>query len=123
MPREQDEAQVTYAAKLDKHEALIDWRRPAVEIERQVRAFNPWPVAETRYAGRQLRVWEAVAESEDCTGQPPGTVLHADRHGVGVACGTGLLRLQRLQLPGARPVTAADFINAHSLADTRLGAG
>lgn len=123
VPREQDEAQVTYAAKLDKHEALIDWRRPAVEIERQVRAFNPWPVAETRYAGRQLRVWEAVAESTNCAGQPPGTVMHADRHGIGVACGSGLLRLQRLQLPGARPVTAADFINAHSLADTRLGDG
>lgn len=121
--RVQDEAQVTYAAKLDKREAMIDWSRPAAELGRQVRAFNPWPVAETRYAGRQLRVWEAGVAASATTGQAPGSVVQTGKQGIDVACGTGVLRLQTLQLPGARPVSAADFINAHPLDGTRFEAG
>ena len=119
----QDEAQVTYAAKLDKREALIDWTRPAAELGRQVRAFNPWPVAETRYAGKQLRVWEAGVVASAAAGQAPGSVVSAGKQGIDVVCGSGVLRLQTLQLPGARPVSAADFINAHPLAGTRFDAG
>lgn len=119
----QDEAQVTYAAKLDKREALIDWSRPAAELGRQVRAFNPWPVAETRYAGKQLRVWEAGVVASAAAGQAPGSVVQAGKQGIDVVCGSGVLRLQMLQLPGARPVSAADFINAHPLAGTRFDAG
>jgi methionyl-tRNA formyltransferase len=119
----QDEAQVTYAAKLDKREALIDWSRPAAELGRQVRAFNPWPVAETRYAGKQLRVWEAGVVASAVAGQAPGSVVQTGKQGIDVACGSGVLRLQTLQLPGARPVSAADFINAHPLAGTRFEAG
>jgi len=120
--RVQDAAQVTCAAKLEKREALIDWRLPAAELGRRVRAFNPWPVAETRYAGKQLRIWEADVVAA-ATGQAPGTVVQAGRQGIEVACGSGLLRIQTLQLPGGRPVSAADFSNAHALSGLHFEAG
>ncbi len=122
-PQAQDEAQVTYAAKLEKSEALIDWNLDADTLGRRVRAFNPWPVAETQFAGRQLRVWEAGVVSASDPGQAPGTVVAAGKSGIAVACGTGMLSLLRVQLPGARPVAAADFVNAHSLSGVRFGAG
>jgi methionyl-tRNA formyltransferase len=121
VPRLQDEDRATYAGKLDKAEAVIDWARSADQIARQVRAFNPWPVAETRYSDRQLRIWEARSIKR-LVGQSPGTVVAADRDGIDVACGTGVLRLLSVQLAGARQVTAVDFINAHSLTGVRLGA-
>jgi methionyl-tRNA formyltransferase len=120
VPRPQDDALASYAGKLEKSEARIDWGRPATDLARMVRAFNSWPVAETRYDGRQLRIWEAIPVQGDVT-VPPGTVLSATREGIDVACGDGHLRILRLQLPGARAVPAADFINAHSLEGVCLG--
>jgi methionyl-tRNA formyltransferase len=115
----QDETRVTYAEKLSKDEAPIDWQHPAVAIERRVRAFNPWPVAETEFRGQILRVWraEAVAESVDL---PPGTVRVRDRQ-TEVATGAGWLRLLEVQLPGGRRVSAGDFLNAHPLAGVQFG--
>jgi methionyl-tRNA formyltransferase len=106
----QDDAQATYAHKLSKEEARLDWRKPAIELERQVRAFDPWPVAQTRYGGAALRVWAAKAVPGSAE---PGQVIHADRNGLDVGCGDRLLRITRLQLPGKRAMAVADFLNAH----------
>lgn len=112
---------VTYAAKLRKEEALLDWTRSAVELDRQVRAFNPWPIAETRWEARQLRIWEATPV-QTATDAPPGTIVAANAQGVDVSTGGGLLRLLRLQLPGRKPLSAAEFVNAHRVAGAVLGA-
>jgi methionyl-tRNA formyltransferase len=109
----QDETQVTYAAKLDKAEAEIDWRRSALELARQVRAFDPYPVAQTRVGNTVVRVWQAAPEPGG-DAAPPGTVLEAARTGLRVATGDGLLVLHRLQLPGGRPLAVAELLNAHA---------
>ncbi|MEA2095042.1 MAG: methionyl-tRNA formyltransferase [Pseudomonadota bacterium] len=123
VPQGQDDVLATYAEKLDKREAAIDWTLSAEDIGRKVRAFNPWPVAETRYTDKQFRVWEAIPAFTDDAEQVPGTVLAAGMAGIDVACGTGALRLVTVQLPGARPVSAGDFVNAHTLEGVRFGAG
>jgi methionyl-tRNA formyltransferase len=110
----------TYAAKLRKEEAHVDWTRPAVAIDRQVRAFNPWPVAETRWDGRQLRLWEASPEP-GAASAAPGTVVEAAGGRLVVATGEGGLRLDRVQLAGRQAVTAAEFLNAQALAGARFG--
>jgi methionyl-tRNA formyltransferase len=117
--RQQDEALACYASKLEKAEARINWIMAADEILRCIQAFNPWPVAETRYGDRQLRIWDArvIAGEADAL---PGTVLVADKEGIEVACGKGRLQILKLQLPGGRAVSAGEFINAHAIADMRL---
>lgn len=121
-PRAQDDALACYAHRLEKKEALIDWRQDADRIGRQVRAFNAWPVAETRFQGKQLRVWEARAIQQERMASP-GTVVASGRDGIDVACGQGVLRLQRVQVPGRQAVAAADFANAHALDGVILGEG
>ena len=120
-PELQDDADATYAAKLDKSEAELDWNRPALELERQVLAFNPCPVAQTRLDGQTLRIWRAGAEVES-TEALPGTVLREAGSGIVVATGSGVLRLMEVQLPGGRPQPVAAFLNAHRLTGRRLGA-
>ena len=120
----QPEIGVTYAAKLDKAEGRIDWSARAIEIERQVRAFNPWPIAETRYEGEQLRVLKAQADMSDSPrldGQPPGTIISVSERAVLVQCGLGRLALAEVQRPGKRPVSARDFANTAPLMGRRLG--
>lgn len=119
-PKPQDEAYATYASKLDKAEAELDWSRPALDLERQVLAFNPYPVAQTRLEGQTLRIWRAHAEPEALTA-PPGTVLHEASDGIVVATGSGVLRLTEVQRPGGRPLAVAAFLNAHRLVGRRLG--
>jgi methionyl-tRNA formyltransferase len=119
----QREDGVTYASKIDKAEALIDWSRGAVEIERQVRAFNPWPIAETRLDGEQLRIYAARAidvDHEPISGES-GKVVDVRGDSIVVACGRGRLALSELQRPGRRPVAARDLINTLELAGRRLG--
>jgi methionyl-tRNA formyltransferase len=102
---------VTYARKLDKAEARLDWSRPARELANRVRAFNPWPVAEAELAGERLRIHAALALEAD-HGQAPGTVLAAGRDGIDIACGEGALRLLQVQREGGRSLPAADYLNA-----------
>jgi methionyl-tRNA formyltransferase len=115
---------VTYAAKIDKAEAQIQWQHSAEEISRQVRAFNPWPMAETRLNGEQLRIWAAEAiESPALQGTAnPGSVLTAAPEGVDVVCGSGILRILKLQLAGRKPLPAAAFLRGQRLDGTRFGA-
>ncbi|RPE79828.1 methionyl-tRNA formyltransferase [Vulcaniibacterium tengchongense] len=111
VPQPQPEAGVTYAHKLDKAEAKLDWTRPARVLANQVRAFNPWPMAEAVVAGERLRLHGAVARDE-AHGAAPGTLLRAGRDGLDVACGEGTLRIRVLQREGGKAITAADYLNA-----------
>ncbi|MCH8506057.1 MAG: methionyl-tRNA formyltransferase [Ectothiorhodospiraceae bacterium] len=117
VPQPQDNALATYASKLDKAEARLDWSRPAARLQRQVAAFNPWPVAETVWRGQTLRVWKArvIPGAVEPGGQPPGTVLVATKQGVDVATGDGVLRLLELQPPGKRPMAVDAFLNSRPL--------
>ena len=119
-PRKQDPAGVTYAEKLTKEEAKLDWSKSAAELARAVRGYNPWPVAYTQYQGQPLRIWRAKPlESSGKT--LPGAVLAAGREGIDVACGQGSLRILELQPAGGRVLSAADFANGRDLAEVRLG--
>lgn len=110
---------VTYAHKLDKAEARLDWRQDAAALARTVRAFNPWPIAEAQLAGERVRIHGAVA-LDDNAGLAPGTVIAAAREGIDIACGQGALRLRVLQREGGKAITAADYLNARR--DLRAGA-
>lgn len=105
----QDDALATYAHKLNKDEARLDWNRPAEELERLVRAFNPWPICHSTLGGEPLKV--LAAQLADGSGQP-GQILAASKDGLTVACGSGALRLTRLQLPGGKPLNFADLFNS-----------
>jgi len=107
----QDDEQANYAAKLSKEEANIDWTQSAVAIERQIRAFNPWPVSYTQIAEQNVKVWQANA-SEDVTDAQPGTVLTATKQGIQVATGNGILTLLNLQLAGKKAMPVQDILNA-----------
>jgi methionyl-tRNA formyltransferase len=107
----QPAAGVTYAHKLDKAEAPLDWTQPAQALANKVRAFNPWPVAEARLLDERLRIHGAVALDEPHAATP-GEVMRMGRDGIDVACGEGVLRLRVLQREGGKPITAADYLNA-----------
>jgi len=110
----QPEHGVTYANKIEKQEATIDWSRAAVQIERQVRAFNPFPVASSSLGGAPLRIWRAsaVVQRQDT----PGRVIQASDAGILVGCGSGALLLQELQRAGGKPLPAGDFLRGTALA-------
>lgn len=119
-PAPQDDSQASYAQKLSKAEAQLDWQRDAVQLQRQVRAFNPWPVAQTIYGALALRIFAAEVIDATSTASP-GSVLRASAAGVDVATGRGILRITELQLPGGRVMSAADFVHAHALDGVMLG--
>jgi len=109
LPRPQPEEGATYAGQLRKEDGLLDWSRPTVELDRQVRAFTPWPGAFTTWRGQRLKVLRVVPLPEWHGDAPPGTVIVlAD--GVVVATGEGALRLEEVQLAGKRPMDIAPFL-------------
>lgn len=112
IPEAQDERDAIYAKKLSKAEAAVDWSRPAVEIERQIRAFNPWPVAYTDEGDQRIRLLEArVVPAPDARASRPGEVLARERNGILVRCGEDCLSLTRVQLPGGRAQSTSELIN------------
>ena len=119
-PRPQPAAGVTYATKLRKEEAAIDWSQPAAQIDRQIRAFDPWPVAETRLHGQQLRVWQATPIDAHVS-REAGEVVATSAAGIDVSTGKGLLRLTRVQSAGRKAMSAAEFLKAHRLDGAVLG--
>lgn len=113
-PVPQDEKRATYASKLSREEARINWTASAAELVRAVHAYNPWPVAYTFWDGQMLRIWEA--ERLDISADTaPGCVIASDRHGIQVATGSGILRITRLQIAGRSAMSAADFSHGRNL--------
>jgi methionyl-tRNA formyltransferase len=116
---QQDESLVTYAEKLTKTEAIIDWNQSASILALKVRGLNAWPVAQTLYQGTVLRIWKAEAITGD-TDLESGIVSSLNKH-IDVATGKGLLRLHEVQLPGGKRISAQAFLNAHDVNGVRLG--
>ncbi|UOF14507.1 methionyl-tRNA formyltransferase [Lysobacter capsici] len=106
----QPEAGVTYAHKLDKAEARLDWSHSAIALANKVRAFNPWPMADALIAGERVRIHGAIALPLEHRAEP-GTVLLTGRDGIDIACGVGALRVRVLQRDGGKAITAADYLN------------
>jgi methionyl-tRNA formyltransferase len=119
--REQPAAGASYAPKIEKSEAHIDWSASAVQLDRQIRAFNPWPVAETRFGGESLRLLRSRVVDPSQRDAAPGTLLGLAEDGLRVACGEGVLAVRELQRSGKRPVSARDFANAVRLDGIRFG--
>lgn len=105
----QNEADATYTRKINKEDAKIDWRKSARLLEREIRAYNPWPVAYTDFFGKNLRIWEAQAVTDFHTNNP-GSVLYSDNRHLIIATGEGGLSLVTVQLAGGRAVSVAEFI-------------
>ncbi len=120
-PKPQSPAGVTYAEKLTKEEARLDWHRPATELASAVRAYNPWPVAYTHYDGQALRILRAISVDAPTGTADHGRVAAAGRAGIDVVTGAGLLRILELQPAGKRPQSAADFANGRDLTHARFG--
>ena len=110
-PHPQSDVGVTYAHKIEKSEAKLDWTRPAIVLANKVRAFNPWPMAEAQLAGERVRIHGAIALDE-AHSAAPGSVLRASRDGIDIACAEGVLRIRVLQRDGGKAITAVDFLNA-----------
>ena len=107
----QDNQHATYAQKITKEEALLDWSRSAEKLACEIRAFNPWPVAYTSWHEKSMRIWSAKALNETHDLEPR-TIIRASREGLDIAAGQGVLRLLQVQLPGGKVMPIADFYNA-----------
>ncbi len=116
----QNEAEVTYADKLIKSEAEIDWTKNADSIEREVRAYVPWPVSFTRLEGKPLRIWRSDV-LDGITAGPPGYIIEHNRLGINVCCGSGILKISELQFAGKKRYGAAQALNARNMTDLRFG--
>lgn len=112
-PVKQDDALANYAQKLSKQEALIDWSADADFIERCIRAFNPWPMSYFQVAENNIKVWQARV-AEETSDKPAGTIIKADKTGIYIATGNGVLALESLQIPGKKALPVQDILNARA---------
>ena len=110
-PIPQDNEMASYAKKLSKEEANLDWQSSAVQIERNVRAFNPWPIVWFKHNDQSIKVWNVSIDDEPSSASP-GTIVSANKMGIRVATGEGVINLKTLQLPGKKPLSAADILNS-----------
>ncbi|MDU0112203.1 methionyl-tRNA formyltransferase [Psychrosphaera aquimarina] len=111
-PVKQDDALATYAHKLTKQEALIDWTFPAIEVERAIRGYQPWPVAYTNLSGNTVKVLQA--EIVTFSDKPAGEIISADKTGITVATASGAIKITQLQPQGKKPMSVTDFINGRA---------
>jgi methionyl-tRNA formyltransferase len=116
----QDENLVTYAEKLTKSEAELDWNQSAEYLDRKIRGLNPWPVAQTIYKGQILRIWRAEPLLESNQRSVPGSIICVNKT-LDVATGDGVLRLHEVQLPGGKRLPIQAFLNAHQAQGAKLG--
>lgn len=107
----QDDSLANYAHKLDKAEAVINWQQSSQMVDQQIRAFNPWPVAETTFGDKRVRIWAAQLSPESGAA---GQILSADKNGIVVACQSGSLTLTKIQNVGGKPMSCADFLNGYN---------
>ncbi len=107
----QDDSLATYAHKILKAEAAIDWNRSATDLDRAIRAFNPFPVCFSTLGEQRVKVWKARVAGSAPIGEPAGTILKADRNGLLVNCGEGQLMIEQLQLPGGKPLSVEQLLN------------
>jgi methionyl-tRNA formyltransferase len=113
-PQIQDDKLASYAKKLSKQEAQIDWGLPAAQLERNTRAFNPWPVAFFTLNDANIKVYSSAVVKNENPDIPAGQVVKSDKHGILVATGNECLLLTQLQLPGKKPMSAADVLNGRA---------
>ena len=116
----QDNAAVTYAPRLSKAEAEVDWEQPAARVLREIRAYNPWPVSFSHWQNEPLRLWRATASDAHPAGTP-GEVIAHQRDGIYVSCADAVIRVTELQFAGRKRASAADALNAVNLVGCRLG--
>ena len=118
----QDGAQATYARKLTRQDGWLQWQRPAAEIDRRIRAFNPYPGCVATLAGEPLKCWRSVLASGDSEA-PAGTVVAVDDAGMTVACSEGMVLISEVQRPGRGRITPAELATQMPLVGQRLGDG
>ena len=109
----QNNADTCYAAKIHKAEAEIDWTKSATDLDRMVRAFNPVPVAYTALGTERLRIWQAYPLTEGAAAKP-GVIASSSKEGIDIGCGSGLLRLKTVQLPGKKPTAVAELLRGNA---------
>lgn len=109
----QDESLANYAAKLSKEEARLDWSKSALALWREIRAFNPWPVSHYQHEANTIKVWQSHVSANSTTAAP-GTIISADKTGISIATGDGVLTITSMQLPGKKPLSVADILNSRA---------